>query len=71
MLTKIQSDPSSVGYGTFYKNGLRTYIIRVYVAKKLEHCHFVQNFTPADEMISKIQSNPSPFGYGILIFKWS
>ena len=46
MLTKIKSDPSSVGYGTFYKNGLRTYIIRVYVAKKIGTLPFCTEFHP-------------------------
>ena len=34
-------------------------------SKIIEHCHFVQNFTPVVvERLSKIQSSPSPEGYG-------
>ena len=56
MISKIPSDPSPLSYIVF-SNGLRKYAIWVHVfSKGIEHCHFVQNFIPVDQMLSKIQS---------------
>ena len=34
-------------------------------SKIFEHCHFVQNFPPFDEILSKIQSDPFPLVTGL------
>ena len=76
MISKIQSDPSPLGYNVF-SNGLRKKCYFRLCSKIIVHCH-LQNFPPVPEMISKIQSDPSPLGYNvfsiwlyvILFFKW-
>ena len=47
----------SIGLRMYFSNGLRKYVIWVYV----------QNVTPVVEIISKIEPDPSTLGYGIFL----
>ena len=61
MLSKIQFNPSPMGYKRFFKCLSNLSLC----SKIIENCHFVQIFTPVVvNMLSKIQSSPSPEGYG-------
>ena len=56
MISKIQSDPSLLGYGIYFLQ-LVLKICNLSLCRKIfKHCHFVQNFPPAPEMLSKIPS---------------
>ena len=68
MISKIQSAPSSLGYGTFSSNGLRKYAIWVYV-ENIWALPFCSEFPPGSKMLSKIQYDPSPFGYSVFFLQ--
>ena len=56
--------PFSIGLQPFFKWSLKICNLSL-CSKVIKPCHFIQNFTPADDKSSKIQSDPSPLGYGI------
>ena len=64
-MSKIQSNPSPLGFGIFFfKWSLKIRNLSK-CSKIIEHCHLVQNFPPVPEMLLKIQSDPSPLGYSV------
>ena len=68
MLSKIQSDPSPLGYGIFFfiwSQKIRNLSLSRQIFK---HCHFVRNFPLDPEMYLQIQSDPFPLGY-VIFFK--
>ena len=66
MTSKIQSDPSPLGYGFFSLNGLRKYAIWVYVDKNLK-IGILFRISPQFQKWNR-KFNP---GSGMFFFKWS
>ena len=74
MLSKIQSDPSPLGYGRFFKWSEKIHNLSL-CSKLIEHCHFIQNITPVstmDELYRKFSQTLLTLGYKThLLIYWT